>query len=264
MPSPTRRYYSSTAVATTLSGSISDSATSWSVGAVTGWPSSYPFTLIIGEDTASEELVTVSNVSGTTVTVSARGVGGTTAQAHAAGSTVAHGVYAQDFEDGSAHYAASTAVHGVTGSVVGTTDTQTLTGKSIDGDSNTVTDLAYSAVKQAAWTAWTPTWANMTIGNATVTARYARVGNIVNWRIELVTGTTTSYTATAGTFTLPITAASAGQGLGSWGGVATSVWVPHTTTVGTPYLYNGTAVLDSSSAPGTATAFTFSGTYEAA
>jgi len=145
MPSPTRRYYSSTAVAATLSASLTSSATSIAISSVTGWPTSYPFTAIIGEDTNKEELVTVSGVAGTTLTI-ARGVGGTTAQAHDAGETIRHGVYAQDFEDGSAHYAASTAVHGVTGSVVGTSDTQTLTNKTISGSSNTFSSVPSSAV----------------------------------------------------------------------------------------------------------------------
>ena len=39
-----------------------------------------------------------------------------------------------------------------TGDIIGTTDTQTLTNKSIDGDDNTVTDLPYSAIKSTSRT----------------------------------------------------------------------------------------------------------------
>lgn len=46
-----------------------------------------------------------------------------------------------------AHTGASSGVHGVTGSVVGTTDSQTLTNKTIDGDDNTVQDLALASLK---------------------------------------------------------------------------------------------------------------------
>lgn len=145
MPTPTRRYYSSTAVAATLSASLSSVATTIAISSVTGWPSTYPFTAIIGEDTNKEEIVTVSAVGGTTLTI-ARGVGGTTGQAHDAGETIRHGIYAQDFEDGSAHYAASTAVHGVAGSVVGTSDTQTLTNKTIVGTSNTLSAIPSASV----------------------------------------------------------------------------------------------------------------------
>jgi len=93
-----RRYYSSTAQRTTLSSSISDVATSMVVGAVTGFPASTPYTLIIDQDTASEEVVTVTSRSGTTLTVT-RAVDGTTATAHSAGATVNHGVSAQDFDE---------------------------------------------------------------------------------------------------------------------------------------------------------------------
>lgn len=49
-----------------------------------------------------------------------------------------------------AHVAATSGVHGVTGSVVGTTDSQTLTSKSIDADFNTITNLADGQIKTGA------------------------------------------------------------------------------------------------------------------
>ncbi len=68
-----RRYYSSTAVATTLSASANNSTTSITVTALSGYPAQFPYTAIIDPDTASEEVVTVTAASGTTLTVT-RGV----------------------------------------------------------------------------------------------------------------------------------------------------------------------------------------------
>ena len=96
-----RRYYSSTAVATTLSASANNSTTSITVTALTGYPAQTPFTAIIDPDTASEEVVEVTNVSGTTLTVT-RGVDGTTASSHNAGAVFRHGVSARDFDEANA------------------------------------------------------------------------------------------------------------------------------------------------------------------
>ena len=96
-----RRYYSSTAVATTLSGNINNSTTSITVAALSGYPAQTPFTAIIDPDTASEEVVEVTNVAGTTLTVT-RGVDGTTAASHNAGAVFRHGVSARDFDEANA------------------------------------------------------------------------------------------------------------------------------------------------------------------
>ena len=97
-----RRYYSSTAVRTTLASSINDSVTSIDVVAVVGWPASYPYTVIIDQDTASEEVVEVTARTGTTLTV-VRGVDGTTAVAHNSGAAINHGVSARDFDEPNLH-----------------------------------------------------------------------------------------------------------------------------------------------------------------
>ena len=96
-----RRYYSSTAVATTLSALASNSATEVTVTALAGYPSSTPWTAIIDTDTASEEVVEVTGVSGLTLTV-VRGVDSTSAVQHSAGASFRHGVSGRDFDEANA------------------------------------------------------------------------------------------------------------------------------------------------------------------
>jgi microcystin-dependent protein len=131
-----RRYYSSSAADTTLGSSITAGATSISVGAITGFPVQYPYTLILDPETPSEEVVTVTAGTGTTLTV-ARGQDGTTALAHTTGAVVRHGVSARDYDEPNAHVNTSSSVHGVTGDVVGTQGAQVLTDKDMTDPSNT-------------------------------------------------------------------------------------------------------------------------------
>lgn len=134
------RYYSATAQDTTITSSITNTATSVVVASTTGYPSSYPFVLAIDYNASAEELVLVTAASGLTLTIT-RGYNGTSGQAHSVGAVVRHVIVAQDLTDAQNHYNASSAIHGVTGSVVGTTDTQTLTNKTISAASNTLTGI---------------------------------------------------------------------------------------------------------------------------
>lgn len=123
------RYYSSVAVDTTLSFSISSSNLTFEVESSAGFPTSYPYTLAIGYDSSSEELVNIIGASasgsggrttltvGTTVAgganIAGRGVDGTSDQAHDAGETVKHVISARDMTEAQAHIAAETNIHGL-------------------------------------------------------------------------------------------------------------------------------------------------------
>lgn len=137
------RYYSAIAQDTTITSAATSSTTSIVVAATTGFPTSFPFTLALDYGTSAEELVSVTALAGLTLTVD-RHFNGTTAQSHNIGAIVRHVISAQDLTEMQAHLAASTGAHGVTGAVVGTTNTQTLTNKTIDYNSNTITNLPTS------------------------------------------------------------------------------------------------------------------------
>lgn len=44
----------------------------------------------------------------------------------------------------------------------------------------------------AVWTTWTPSWTNLTVGNATVVARYTRVGKTISGEVNVILGNTSS------------------------------------------------------------------------
>jgi hypothetical protein len=148
-PGTKKRNYSATATETKLSASIAsaaqgDTTTGVILNSISGFPTTFPYTLILDPDTSKEEVVTVTSGSSTTIVLT-RGQDNTTAFAHAAGTAVRHGVSAREFKELQTHISArgydtdsailsgvDTHVHGIVtgeGDIVGTAKAQTLTNK---------------------------------------------------------------------------------------------------------------------------------------
>lgn len=123
------RHFIDNAPAVTLSAGINGTATSFVVSAVAGLPS-LPFLATIDRGTASAEQILVTAIVGTTLTVT-RNDNGLGAFSHAAGAALEHTANARDFSEANTHVNASSGVHGLSGAVVGTTDTQTLSNKTL-------------------------------------------------------------------------------------------------------------------------------------
>jgi len=128
------RNYRSIAEPKTLNGDVSNSATQITLNNVTGLPSP-PYVLVINPDTASEEAVLVTTnqdgVTAPTLKVERAIETGATAKTHTNTNVVRHMIVGSDLQLVHDHLDNTTTAHGATGAVVGTTNTQTLTNKTL-------------------------------------------------------------------------------------------------------------------------------------
>jgi hypothetical protein len=101
-----------------------------------------------------------------------------------------------------------TVTNGATGIVNGNiADTRVQAGASAVG-TGAVTNSALAA--NSAWTSWTPTWTNLTVGNGVGDYKYQQIGKTVHFRLKFTLGTT-SAVGVGPRFTLPVNSTGMGD-----------------------------------------------------
>ena len=166
-----RRSYSGIAPDTTLASGVDNAALTVTVTDATGWPDGTggPFEVTFEPDTTSEEKNWASGRTGNTITLLGRGMEGA-ALAHAASTTVRHGLSAKDVDE--ANYAVSQTVGQVTakGDVL------------VGSAANTLTRVAKGSAGQA------PTWqadGSVAAANPTPAAHTHAEADVTNLSTDL-------------------------------------------------------------------------------
>lgn len=162
------------------------------------------------------------------------------------------------------------------------------TGQTIAGLKNFTGSPTFNNITTGVWITYTPTWTAVTtaptIGNGTLTGSYALIGKTCHFRINMNSGTTTTYGSGLYTFTLPFTAGSAagvvvnGVGHASAGAIRAPIsgqygssantltpWGPTSATATTVTQLGSTGVAGTAWTAATANQFVrLSGTFETA
>lgn len=238
---------------------------------------------------SKREYIVFTGVSGSTLTTLTRNAdGGGTDQDHAVGAIVE---FVSDVLQEQAILDAllllvTTAGALDTTKVVDLTTAQTLTNKTLTSPkinenvalTATATELNLLHGQLGAWTTWSSTTANITVGSGSVTARYIQIGKTVHFFFSFSMAANSSM-GTAPTFTLPVTMAAASprafeinifdSGLGYIKGIgvnegSSTVITCFFVDVSVTAAKNGTITSTAPMTWTTSDAFTVTGTYEAA
>jgi hypothetical protein len=267
----TTRNYSSRSQQTTLTSAVT--AGSSSIVVVSGAallggqsiPGGTTFTIVLDPDTAIEEIVDATAVSGNVFTIT-RAIDGSTAQSHSAGAVVRHMAIGRDYREANLHIEATGAyndgtgthtLHGLNssdGDLVGTAKTQTLTNKTLT--SPTITgagtisgtfsgNITGNVTGNVSGNAGTVTNGVYTTDTGTVTSTMISNGTIVN--ADINSSAAIDKTKISGT---AITAADSGT--------VTSTMIADGTIVNADI--NASAAIDKTKISGTAVTLSDSGT----
>lgn len=193
-----RREYKGAATPTTLASTITNSATSLTITDATNWPTG-SFSLVIDPGLAGEEKVLATSRTGTTVTLTTRGYDNTSASSHVSGAVIYPVPTAVDFDEANAHVNATSNVHGITGSLVGLTDTQTLTNKALSDSTTTIIDVT-DATKAIKFDVAGTTSITGTIATAFTTAKTVTIPDAT----DTLVGKATTDILTNKTLTTPV------------------------------------------------------------
>lgn len=138
-----RREYAGAAFASVLTAELAASTGALTITCddLTNWPDGTvgPFYVVIDRGLTTEEKILCASRTSYILTVynsgglNGRGADGTSVQAHGINAVIEHVFTATDADEANLHVNSNSSVHGVAGSVVGTTDTQTLTNKTLSG-----------------------------------------------------------------------------------------------------------------------------------
>lgn len=197
-------------------GGFAAAATTLPLTTTSGLDTDTAITLVLEPGAANEEVIT-GVVSASNIINCVRGKEGTTDSTHNAGAAVSMYFTETHWDD---------AMNGI---LVGHNQDGTHATDSII--TSNITNLAITAAKigavltnsnlstttgdlGGAWSTYTPTFANTTLGNGTVTGKYIKIGRFVHFYASFKLGTTSAVSSNP-TITLPVTASATAFDAGS-------------------------------------------------